>query len=613
MAGPTYATDLNDFEDFEAASTISTELTGYTDTSKGDDEDGDFPIQGTQHASAEQRTAATGSLASDYGSNITWTSGWNFFMWGMFLAPAAVNSFANGGIEMAVGSAITAFHRWTVGGNDFGRYPYGGWQNFVVNPEVTTGRTTTGAPGTNYRWVGMLCDVISAITKGSPYGVDVIRYGRGEISAINGETADYATFDGMATENDYNDATNGYHRWGLFSLQSGIYLWKGLMSLGLTATAVDFRDENRSIVIDNSINVISTFNKIEVNHASSNIEWTNISITSLCTVSPGQFEMIADATLVFDTCQFTDMDTFIFDSNSSLLVTTFRRCGLVTAAGASFDECTFEEGTDTSALIVTSPADAEEVTDCNFISSGTGHGLEITGTAASFELTGCVFEGYDTANPGTAANKAIYVNIATGTVNLTITGGTGVTQDYHVRSAGATVNVIVGAVTVQATVVLADGTPVEDARVFIRASDGTGPFPYQETVTIVNSGTTATVTHTGHGMASNDKVSIKGASLGANNGTYQITVSGVDTYTYTMLSTPGSSPTGTIKATFVALQGLTSALGVLSTTRVYASDQPIEGWARKSTSTPFYKQGPITGAVDSADGLPAVAVLVLDE
>jgi hypothetical protein len=80
-----------------------------------------------------------------------------------------------------------------------------------------------------------------------------------------------------------------------------------------------------------------------------------------------------------------------------------------------------------------------------------------------------------------------------------------------------------------------------------------------------------------------------------------------------MGSTPGASPTGTITSTFVALYGLTDSNGVKSTSRVYSSDQPITGWARKSSASPYYKEGAISGSVDSADGLTATAVLVADE
>ncbi|MDP3956238.1 MAG: hypothetical protein Q8Q18_03275, partial [bacterium] len=145
-------------------------------------------------------------------------------------------------------------------------------------------------------------------------------------------------------------------------------------------------------------------------------------------------------------------------------------------------------------------------------------------------------------------------------------------------------------------------------------SDNTGPFPFEEAVTIVNAGTPATVTHTDgtHAMATNDQVVISGASEEANNGIFTITVTGTDTYEYTMGSSP-SSPTGTIISTFVAISGETDIDGNISLSRVFPANQNIVGWVRKATAAPFYKTGPITGTVSSASGLPVNIQLILDE
>jgi hypothetical protein len=80
-----------------------------------------------------------------------------------------------------------------------------------------------------------------------------------------------------------------------------------------------------------------------------------------------------------------------------------------------------------------------------------------------------------------------------------------------------------------------------------------------------------------------------------------------------MGSTPGSSPTGTITSTFVALAGLSDVNGVVSTTKTYSTDQPVTGWARKSSSSPYYAQGPINDTIDSVDGLSISAILISDE
>jgi hypothetical protein len=115
-------------------------------------------------------------------------------------------------------------------------------------------------------------------------------------------------------------------------------------------------------------------------------------------------------------------------------------------------------------------------------------------------------------------------------------------------------------------------------------------------------------------MANNDYVYIEGGSLVANEGVYQITYINANSYSYTMGSTPGSSPTGTITSTFVALFGTSDANGEVSTTRVYATPQPISGWGRNTVGgSPYYDEGVITGTISSSDGISATVVMVLDE
>lgn len=69
-------------------------------------------------------------------------------------------------------------------------------------------------------------------------------------------------------------------------------------------------------------------------------------------------------------------------------------------------------------------------------------------------------------------------------------------------------------------------------------------------------GTTATVTHTAHGFSTGQYVTIAGATPAAYNGTYQITVTGANTFTYVFAGSGTSPATGTITAqTSVVLAG----------------------------------------------------------
>ena len=115
----------------------------------------------------------------------------------------------------------------------------------------------------------------------------------------------------------------------------------------------------------------------------------------------------------------------------------FSNCLSVTTTGSTVDNCNFAG----SKVVCSSLANMALVSNCSFTSAGTGHAIEVTGAAANITLSGDPFTGYATTN-GSTGNEAIFVNIATGTVTITIGGG-GSTPS--IRTAGATVNVVSGA------------------------------------------------------------------------------------------------------------------------------------------------------------------------
>ena len=312
-------------------------------------------------------------------------------------------------------------------------------------------------------------------------------------------------------------------------------------------------------------------------------------------------------TLTIDGCTLANMKPVIHAQSTKTLTVTnnvFSGCNQITF----LNSMTFEGNTITG-YIATEGGGI--LLDNNFYSAFNGSeptGLVFSDNDEAVEISTSTYTSWNFDDWSFSDNTADVNNTS------------GVTQTvYNLNGANAStytgtlVNFIDQPVTLTVKAVTSTGTPVSGARVLLRASDGTGPFPYQETVTIVNSGTTATVTHTGHGMATNDYVQITGGSLAANEGVFQITVTGANTYTYTMNSSPGSSPTGTISATFVALYGTTDLNGEVTTSRVYSTNQLVTGWVRKSTSSPYYKEGTLTGNVSSSTGYTATAVMILDE
>jgi len=387
------------------------------------------------------------------------------------------------------------------------------------------------------------------------------------------------------------------------------------MTLGYGAT-VDFRDSNKAISIANTKKVTQAFNRIEINSLSgaspvSRVDWTNIAIQALGTVSRGQLEMIDDCDVNFNGCTFTDMDTFIFLSQASVLGCTFRRCNEVDAGGADMTGCLFATpsvDTDSAALIWDVNTNPNGLLDDCVFTKGTNahHAIEFgTNSPTSMTLTGVTFSGFNASNG--EYDSAIHFKRTSGDITLYCA----TTPSY--LSDGANVTIVGTSVSVTVACKTAAGANVSGARVILMASDATGPFPFEESVSITNSGTTATVLHYSHNMATNDKIVINGASHWENNGVFSITVIDTDRYSYTMPSSPGSDPTGTITATFCALEGLTGAGGTVTTSRAYSSNQPVVGWARKSSAAPYYKTAPLSGEVDSSAGFSSTAVMILDQ
>ena len=521
----------------------------------------------------------------------------------LWAAPPALNPIGDAvsaGINICAGSSLGDFYAWKASGNDFAPAPRGGWANYAINPAIGAADHTVGTAPTTYSMIGIAVSA-TAQARGNPQACNAVRYGRCESIFTGGETANYATFLGYSAVDDAITA-----KWNLIEPVEGGYKFQGLMSLGTAGIAVDFRDANASINIRNTINVTAAFNAIEVTNAASNVEWTAISITALGTVSKGTFEVVDNATVNKDACTFTDMDSFVYLSNSTILNTIYRRCGIVTHGAAAFTDCTFDDATGITAITSTG---FDNIIGCTFNSDGTGHAITLTSIGDGSMDWDNTESGY-AASDGSTGNETIYVNVGSGSLTINVISGA---STPTIRTAGATVTVVAGAVTVSVTVKASDGTNIQNANVFLRASDATGPFPYKESVTITNSGTVATVSHTGHGLSTNDKVDIKGANENEYNGVKQITVTGVDAYTYTTAGSPSSPATGTILSTFVALEGLSSALGVVSTSRTYSTDQPVKGWARKSTASPYYKQTAINDTVTSAAGFTTTIGLILDE
>ena len=610
MAVPAYTNDLTTIVDFDGtpSSPAVAEPTGAWAAGRSPSITTDYPIQGSNHCDLVMNaTGKAGALCSN-GASFTWTSGDYLFGWIIWTAPGAIAERTAGGLAMLCGSSISDYKVFYVGGKSFGLYPYGGWQNFAVDPTMTYSEVFGTTP-TAFNIVGGGANVLTAVSKGSPLGFDVFRYGRGTFRIAGGSSGDgYATFTGMATANDALAA-----RWGLFQGIQGGYKYKGLMHFGYGALT-EFIDGNKSIVIDEMIFVQSTFNRIEFHNASSVINWNNISFNSIATVSPGALEVIDDCDLTFAGCTFQNMDTFIFKSLSKVTNSIFVKCKLITSGGGHFTGTKVLQSSvaaDASAFqwnVATNPDGYLD--NMEFVKGALAHHAINFGTSApaSITLRGISFTGFNAADGQN--DSVLYIARTDVPITIQCVECSG-TVSY--KKAGSNdVTITQGALTKITVRDFDTNAPIQYARVSLEAADATGNLNYQESVSIVSSGTTATVTHTGHGLADGDWVRIRGCTQSEYNIVAQITYIGIDNYSY-QLKFATSSPAGdSPNSTTVLFNHESDSNGVVSEQRSWTLDQPVIGRVRQATNYPYYKTTPITETINKTIGLNINVLLIKD-
>jgi len=430
MAAPSYTEDLSDIATGDEASGW-VELTGTDQDSEVYNvqgapayQDGEYPyIQGS-YAVTQDTTKNTGigSLAYNSGGITVPTDG-AVFVWHNYSSPFAFGTYAQGGFRIVLGSGLSDFNVWYTGGQDRDSYPYGGFVNHVVNPTITRDNwagTTTGT----INYVGSAVYVLTGPGKGEPHQVDVMRYGRGSAIFELGDDVGggYATIAGFATQND--DQNN---RWGLIQATPGGYLWKGRMQLGSVSNPVYFVDTNKAIFIQWTPKVTANFNLIEIINIDSYVSMVGFTFQVLdtSTASRGRFLMSSPATVYMDSCTFIDMDTFIFDSTADfhpveIISCIFRRCNQVTQGGAEFDGCLFTNSDAAVSLLV---ENLNLITNCDFISDGSNHAMELDSNHAggSFTLLNCNYTNYAESD-GSSGNECIYNNSG-GHVTINVSGG----------------------------------------------------------------------------------------------------------------------------------------------------------------------------------------------
>jgi hypothetical protein len=320
----------------------------------------------------------------------------------------------------------------------------------------------------------------------------------------------------------------------------------------------------------------------------------------------------------FDACGVVTIGNVTFTGNTIINSTGTTSAAIAGTGDASGLTISGYEGTaNTSALIFNQNQDPNgELDDCSFtMGAASTHAIEFgTSVPATMTLTGCDFFGYGSTD--NANDSIFHFRDTSGTITLNLIDCTNDGGGFSYRTDGATINIVVAPVTTKVTCENQDGDMLENVRVFLETADNGGGsgFPYQAaTSTLTQTGGTATLTASvAHGLATNDYVVVRGANDEYYNKVVQITVTSTTVFTYSVNTSAAASAGGTPVFSYCPISGLTATTGIIQSSKSWPASQGLKGWARKSTSPPYYQQSPISIA-DASGGSDLLVLMLSDE
>ncbi len=530
--------------------------------------------------------------------------------------PGLLDARSTQGLVLRIGSSAGDYYQYDVQGSD--TYPIKeSWLIAAIDPNIVAHRSSqTGSPVlTAVDHFAILCDLAST-SKAENYALDAIDAGTG-LTLLGGDGGDD---DGTWDDFVFLDEGTVANRYGFVHTKEGVIYILGLMIIG-SATATVFTDLNQTIIFSDGL-FAAGFSGIDIDLASATtvVTWTNIAYKSQGTVAGEDTRPVFNVTgnsgtLVATNCLFDNFASLTLTSGCDLENCIINNSGPLDLGGAAMLEgCAIlnsTAATNTSSLIWDLNADPDgELDDVEFSKGANSHHAIEFGTNSPLTMTvrGLLSGGFNASDA--QDDSFFHVLRTTGTVTINVVGGTG---NFSFKTEGATVVIVIDPVDSLFIVLDEDTNPLQNARVLVEASDGTGDLPFQDSVTITRSGSVASVSHTAHGMVDGDIVVIRGADQGEYNCGITITNVTTNAYDFTVSGSPTTPATGTIIATGAVVAGLTDVNGEIKDTRTWTQPQPIVGSIRKGTSTPFYKTSGITGTINTTTGITTTNVMIRDD
>lgn len=470
MATAVYATDLALIDDAQDVGNFV--ATGGGGASIGDETD--YFINDAQCISKTGFTATQKGIMVDDVSAPSIAAGDAVFIWGRQANRNIMDTVANQGGTVIMGTSNSVFAGFNVDGSNVEGSELLSWVNYAVDPTQTESYTSgsPGAPST-FDHFGMEWAMLgSGSLKGSPVAVGNIRHSR-ELQITEGFTVADGTFDAAAN----TDATVT-NRWGILTPVAGGYQFHGAFVMGTVATAVNFIDADRSINVLDDPFLPAGFNEFVIRNASSNVEWTNIVIKHLGTNTPSLLTLDV-GTFTGLLCQFSGFDTTTFASTGECLNSTWTASArinlneadisgssILTSSVAADEGAVFDDRTTTAATNIS------ELDNTVFTQGAAAHHAIRFGANVddNIVLTGIAFDGFAAVEDDNGC--ALRFDATTGSLNCSLVGCTvdGVPATalnlFKDDSAGVAVTLVFDVITLEVTVLDAtDDTALTTAHV----------------------------------------------------------------------------------------------------------------------------------------------------
>ena len=493
----------------------------------------------------------------------------------------------------------------------FGSDTYnGGWFNLVIDCALFT----TVTPANVVTW-GMRANHTATAKNADNTWMDYVRYMDGYYITGGTGTSDTVKLSDVAVADKGTTTLYGY---GIVEESAGVYFGSGEIQIG-NGTTTTYFEMDGDVLVYTDKPVADGLYSLNGNGSGCNISITNSTIKAsgtgnnnrpdvdMSTGSPGSVS-------VTDTV-FIRGGAFTLGSGQTWTGCTFNDCEQITAGGADLRGSSvagYEGTAGTAALLYSVAADPDGELDNMYFEKGTAttHAIEFdaTNTPTTIYLRGIDFSGYNASNGQN--DSTLYFPSTTKTYTVYLVGCTG-NISYRVGT-GGTFNLVINPVSFSITVI--DNTtknPIQFVAVTVWAT-ATGNLPHEDSVSITSSGTTATVSHTAHGLSTDQWVEIAGCTQTEYNGIWQITKIDDNSYSYTFPGSGTSPATGTPISTALIINGETNALGQITDSRSYTADQGYSGKALKGSWEPVYQEASITGTLDKDNGASLTVSLVPD-